>query len=240
MELISGLKYNIQGLLLGLRTPSLLVLGVLRFVIILALTFLLSGMILYWHDAILSMIWQKPDTGYLVWVWHTASWLLSLLLAAVSMVVSYLVAQLFFCIFIMDYMSRITERIILGREMNAPSVSMVSFFFYLVRQEIPRAVIPILITILIMVLGLFTPLSPVILVASSVTAGVFLAWDNTDLVPARQMLPFSRRMGFLRQTLMFHIGFGLLFLVPWLNILLLSFAPVGATLYHIDKTVKKP
>ena len=54
------------------------------------------------------------------------------------------------------------------------------------------------------------------------------------------MIPFTERMGFLRKTLLFHIGFGLLFLVPWLNILLLSFAPVGATLYHIDKTAKTP
>jgi CysZ protein len=68
-----------------------------------------------------------------------------------------------------------------------------------------------------------------------VAAGVFLAWDNTDLVPARRMMPFKERLKFLRQNLFFHIGFGLLFLVPWVNIIFLSFAPVGATLYYIDK-----
>jgi CysZ protein len=42
------------------------------------------------------------------------------------------------------------------------------------------------------------------------------------------------RFRFLLKTLPFHLGFGLLFLVPALNILLLSFAPVGATLYYLE------
>jgi CysZ protein len=36
-------------------------------------------------------------------------------------------------------------------------------------------------------------------------------------------------------ALAFHLGFGLPFLIPVLNIVLLSFAPVGATLYFIEK-----
>ena len=55
-----------------------------------------------------------------------------------------------------------------------------------------------------------------------------------DLVPARRLQPFSERFRFLLKTLPFHLGFGLLFLVPVLNILLLSFAPVGATLYYLE------
>jgi len=72
-------------------------------------------------------------------------------------------------------------------------------------------------------------------VISSVAASVFLAWDNTDLTPARRMIPFKARLSFLKQNLGFHIGFGLLFLIPGLNILFLSFAPVGATLYYLEK-----
>jgi len=83
--------------------------------------------------------------------------------------------------------------------------------------------------------GLLTPLGPIIMILSSVTATVFLAWDNTDLIPARHMYPFKTRIGFLKKSIMFHIGFGLLFLIPGLNIIFLSFAPVGATLYYIDK-----
>ncbi|MCP4022649.1 MAG: hypothetical protein GY729_12470, partial [Desulfobacteraceae bacterium] len=74
-----------------------------------------------------------------------------------------------------------------------------------------------------------------IILISSIAAAVFLAWDNTDLVPARRMIPFKQRIEFLKQHVLFHIGFGILFLVPFLNIVFLSFAPVGATLYYIDK-----
>ncbi|MFN2356172.1 MAG: EI24 domain-containing protein [Desulfotignum sp.] len=235
MDFFRGIKYNIQGVLFAFANPKLLWLGLLRFAIILVLALFFSGLVFFWHEAILAMIWEMPEKGMLLYVWHLASWVLSLLLAAVAVVAAYLVAQVFFCVYIMDYMSRLTEKIVLGTEVSYAQSSWLSFFVYLVCQEIPRAVIPLVITLAVMVMGLFTPLGPVILVLSSITAGVFLAWDNTDLVLARKMMPFGQRIAFLRQTLWFHVGFGLLFLIPWVNIVMLSFAPVGATLYHIQK-----
>jgi len=235
MNLYDGIKYNVKGLALALKTPKLLMLGILRFLIVLFFTLILSGLVLYWHDEILLMIWKVPETGWLVFVWKAVSWLLSISLAAIAMVLSYLIAQLFFCVFIMDYMSRITEKIILGKEVPMEQNSWIGFFIYLVKQEIPRAVIPVLISLIIMVIGLLTPISVIIIILSSITAAIFLAWDNTDLVPARRMEPFNIRIKFLRRNLMFHIGFGLLFLIPGLNIVFLSFAPVGATLYYLEK-----
>lgn len=235
MNLLYGIKYNIRGVMLALKTPKLLILGILRFFIVLGFTLVLSGLVLYWHDEILFLIWKMPESGWLIYVWKAVSWFLSFFLAAIAMVLSYLIAQLFFCVFIMDYMSRITEKIILGREMPLEQGSRIIFFIYLVKQEIPRAIIPVVISLIIMVLGLLTPISPVIIIISSIAAAVFLAWDNTDLVPARRMEPFSKRLAFLKKNLMFHIGFGLLFLIPGLNIIFLSFAPVGATLYYLEK-----
>lgn len=235
MDFFRGIQYNIQGLALSFRHPALLWLGFLRFAVISILALLFSGLIFVYHDVILSGIWTMPESYLLVYVWHLVSWVLSLVLAALAVVGAYLLAQVFFCVFIMDYMSRLTEKIVLGKEISYADTSLGAFFIYLIRQEIPRAVIPMVITIGIMVAGLFTPLGPVIFFLSAIAAGVFLAWDNTDLVPARQMIPFGKRLGFLQKNLWFHIGFGLLLIVPWLNILMLSFAPVGATLYHIDK-----
>ena len=235
MDLIEGIKYNIKGVLLALKTPKLLMLGVLRFVFVLLLAFLLSGLILYWHDEILAAIWKKPDSGWVIYLWHAVSYMLSIGLAAISMVLAYLISQLLFCVFIMDYMSRITESIILGKQIQTTQGPWFDFFLHLVKQEIPRAIIPVIITLFIMLIGLLTPLSPVIIFISSIAAAVFLAWDNTDLVPARRMYSFKARIGFLKKNLMFHVGFGLLFLVPGLNIVFLSFAPVGATLSFIER-----
>jgi CysZ protein len=86
-----------------------------------------------------------------------------------------------------------------------------------------------------MVLGWLTPLSPVTTIISALAAGVFLAWDNTDLIPARRLESFGGRFKFLVKNLGFHLGFGLWFLIPVLNIVFLSFAPVGATLYYIER-----
>ncbi len=235
MGLIAGLQYNIKGVALSLTTPSLLILGLIRFAVVLLLALLLSGMVLYWHNDIFSMIWQMPESRWLIWLWHIVSWILTLILMALSMLAAYLISQIFFCVFIMDYMSRITERMVLGQEAPGADTSIFGVFFYLILQEIPRAVVPVLISVALMIIGLFTPLSLVIIAISSVVAGIFLAWDNTDLVPARRMVPFKARFEFLKKNLFFHIGFGLLFLVPWVNIIFLSFAPVGATLYYIDK-----
>lgn len=235
MDFFSGIKYNIQGVFFALKHPGLLWLGLLRFVIVFILALVFSGMIFFWHDAVMSLIWEMPEKGVLVYIWHLLSWVLSLLLAGVAVVGAYLTAQLFFGVFIMDYMSRMTEKIVLGKEISYADTSLPAVFVYLVGQEIPRAVIPVIITLGVTVLGVFTPLGPVILVLSAVTAGVFLAWDNTDLVPARKMMPFKDRLRFLGHTVWFHMGFGVLFLIPWINIVLLSFAPVGATLYHIHK-----
>jgi CysZ protein len=105
---------------------------------------------------------------------------------------------------------------------------------FLVRQEIPRSVIPILLTLIVMAVGWLTPLGPFTAVLSAAIAAAFLAWDNTDLIPARQLLPFGRRFRFLVKTLPFHLGFGIWFLIPFANILFLSFAPVGATLYYLE------
>ena len=112
---------------------------------------------------------------------------------------------------------------------------MLRMFFYLVRQEIPRAVLPVILSLLPMILGWVTPLGPVLALVSAAIVVIFLAWDNTDLIPARRLVPFGKRFNSLLKNLPFHLGFGLPFLIPVLNILFLSFAPVGATLYFIDK-----
>ena len=234
MNLLYGVKYNIRGVILAFKTPKLLMLGILRFVIVIFFTFLLSGLVLYWHNEILALIWTMPETGLMLYLWKIISWFLSFFLAGISMMFSYLIAQLCFCVFIMDYMSRITEKIILGREQHCGQRSWFAIFIYLIKQEIPRAIIPVLISLVVMAVGLLTPLGPIIIIVSSIFAAIFLAWDNTDLVPARQMCPFKTRFDFLKENIAFHIGFGLLFLVPWLNIIFLSFAPVGATLYFFE------
>ncbi len=235
MNFIKGIVYNFKGLWMGIKTPRLLILGVLRFFIVIFITLALAGSILVWHRELLNMIWTMPESGWLIYVWTVLSWLLSIFLAMISSLVAYLIAQLFFCVFIMDLMSRITEKMVRGEQQGpVAKLSLMATLFHLIRQEIPRAMIPLFLMLIFMVVGLFTPLAPGVAVISTLAAGVFLAWDNTDLVPARRMEPFGVRFRYLKKNLLFHLGFGICFLIPWLNILFLSFAPVGATLFFLD------
>ena len=234
MGFFKGLKYNWRGLQMGLRTPKLLFMGLVRFAAVAVVTVVCAGLILAYHEQILAMLWAKPESAWVVWLWHLISWLVALLLVGIATLVSYLITQILFSVFIMDLMSRFTERRLTGKVEEPTSLPLFTQLVFLVKQETPRAIIPVLISLVILLVGWLTPLGPVVAAASSLAAVVFLAWDNTDLVPARRMLPFKDRFAYLMQHLGFHAGFGLWFLIPIINMLFLSFAPVGATLFHVD------
>jgi len=228
-----------KGLKMGVKTPRLLLLGMARFAAVMILTVFSTGLLLVYHEQILNAVWAKPESLWIVWLWHVGAWLLTLLLAGLAAILSYLLSQILFSVVIMDYMSLITERIVTGREQTPAETSLPRRFWFLIRQEIPRTVFPLLLILIILIVGGLTPLAPVLTLLSAGVSAVFLAWDNTDLIPARQMVPFNRRFVQLLKSLGFHMGFGILFLVPGLNILLLSFAPVGATLYQLDKAKRE-
>ena len=235
MNLVSGIKYNLRGLGMGFKTPKLLMLGLIRFFTVVLITIFAAGLILVYHQEILGFMWTKPENQWVTWVWYLLSWLLSAVLVGLSAVISFLVSQILFSVLIMDMMSRITERKVTGKIQESSKIPWWQQLLFLIKQEIPRATIPVLLSLLLIIIGWLTPLGPIITILSSGIAVIFLAWDNTDLTPARQQVPFKERFRSLRGSLLFHLGFGILFLIPVLNILFLSFAPVGATLYQIDR-----
>jgi CysZ protein len=224
---------------MGIRSPKLLILGLARFGIILVLTLALTSTIFYYHDHIMQLFWQLPDNRWLVWLWHILSWTVSILLAAIALFLAYIFSQLFFCLIIMDWMSRHTEKIVTGRVANPDKTSVMHQLWFLFKQEIPRTIVPLLFTLVIMLLGWLTPLGPFITIAASAIAAVFLAWDNTDLLPARRLVPFKQRFEILSRHFFFHLGFGLLFLIPFVNLILISFAPVGGTLFALNSKKTK-
>jgi CysZ protein len=234
MNFFSGIGYNFRGLWFGIKTPKLFFLGLIRLLTVILLTIFIAIIILHYHRDLLGLLWTRPESPWIIWIWYLLSFILAMLLVVLAAVFSYLLAQIIFFAIIIDLMSRITERKLTGSVEEPEHVPILSLFFYLVKQEIPRAVVPILLSIMLMVLGWILPLGSILILLSSLIAVIFLAWDNTDIVPARRMLEFRERFRFLLSAIPFHLGFGLPFLVPGLNILFLVFAPVGATMYCID------
>jgi len=239
LDLLRGITYNLRGLWIGLKTPKLLFLGLIRFAVIVIITIFSTSLILAYHHEILNMVWVRPESHWVIWLWYIISWLLSLFLVGVAGVLSYIISQILFSVIIMDQMSRIIELKMTGQIKEPKKTSLLRLFFYLIKQEIPRTFIPVLLSILITIFGLLTPLGPVVLLLTSAITIIFLTWDNTDLVPARRLIPFRNRFRFLLKSLPFHLGFGLLFLIPGVNLLLLSFAPIGATRYYLERCDEK-
>ncbi|MCF8052900.1 MAG: EI24 domain-containing protein [Desulfobacterales bacterium] len=235
MGFFKGLSYNLKGLRFGLNHPRLMLLGLIRFAVILSVTVLCAILVVVYYREIAGAIWAQPQIAWLSWLWHLFSWIVALMLFGGAALAGFLISQILFAVVIMDLMSRKTEQLISGSEQDPPSMPAIPYFFFLLRQEIPRAVLPVLFALVLMGLGLMTPFSPVTSVISPLAAVVFLAWDNTDLLPARRMESFSKRFRFLLRTLPLHLGFGLWFLIPLLNVLFLSFAPVGATMVHLER-----
>ena len=89
MEILRGIQFNIRGLMMGLRTPSLLMLGLLRFLVFLLIGVGAAVIFFAYHQDIMLMIWAKPASLWLVWLWYLASWLLSLVLIALTSVAGF-------------------------------------------------------------------------------------------------------------------------------------------------------
>ena len=130
MNLISGIAYNYKGLKLGLRTPVLLFWGLVRFLVIVILTVVSASLILKYHNEILSLLWGKPESNWIVWLWYVVTWFLTLLLMGLSAVISFLIAQILFSVMIMDTMSRITEQRVAGREKETKHMPWFKYFFF--------------------------------------------------------------------------------------------------------------
>lgn len=235
MGFLNGLLFNLRGLKLALTTGKLFFWGLVRFLLLALIMSVLTGLILAYHHDVMSLLWSKPQNPWLVWLWHAVSWLTSLFLIGLSAIVSFIISQIFFSALVMDHMARLTEAKVTGTVTEPQKLPFWRSFTSIIVQEIPRSVVPLVVSLLILVFGWITPLGPILTILSSALAIVFLSWDNTDLIPARNLVPFKQRFRFLMSTIPFHLGFGLPFLVPILNIVFLSFAPVGATLYYLEK-----
>jgi CysZ protein len=235
MGFLNGLFFNLRGLKLGLTTGKLLFWGLVRFALLVVIMSVLTGLILAYHQDLMSLLWSRPENRWLIWLWHLVSWIASLFLVGLSAIVSFVISQIFFSALVMDHMARLTEIRITGAVSAPAKPPLWKSLVSIIVQEIPRSVVPLIVSLVIMVFGWITPLGPILTALSSAVAIVFLSWDNTDLIPARNLIPFKKRFGFLMKTIPFHLGFGLPFLVPILNIVFLSFAPVGATLYYLEK-----
>ena len=56
ISFVNGVSYNLRGLMFAVKRPRLLLLGLIRFGVVILLTVLTAGVILYYHQDILNLI----------------------------------------------------------------------------------------------------------------------------------------------------------------------------------------
>jgi CysZ protein len=104
------------------------------------------------------------------------------------------------------------------------------------KQETPRAIIPLFLSTTLIVLGWLLPFGPIWVLFSSIFSCAFMAWDYTDLVPARRMMSFKERSRMFKKTFFTHVAFGLPLIIPILNVILFSIGPISGTILFLKMT----
>ncbi|MGD9107229.1 MAG: hypothetical protein PVJ87_10365, partial [Desulfobacterales bacterium] len=94
MKLFDGITYNIRGFWLGVKTPKLMMLGLIRLAAVVIITIIFASLTLIYHQEILNLIWTRPESRWLLWLWYLLSWVISLFLVVLSSVFSYLISQI--------------------------------------------------------------------------------------------------------------------------------------------------
>ena len=68
MGFFKGFAYNLKGLRFGLKNPALMLMGVVRFVVILLVTALCAVLVIAYYRDIAGVVWTLPESPWLVWL----------------------------------------------------------------------------------------------------------------------------------------------------------------------------
>lgn len=238
MHLLDGLICHWEALKLLKKRKTLIFWGGVRFIIILVLFVVFSLIAFAYNDPLLEYIWERPESIIMLVIWKITLILFTAVLLFIAAIFSYIISQILFGVLIADYMSYVTEYELTTKVSNGAPLFSFNYLFFLIRQEIPRGFLPLIISSGLMILGWLLPLGFAWVFISSLVSGALVAWDYTDLVPARMLMPFGERFSLFKKTFLGHVIFGLPFLVPFLNVIFFSIGPVAGTIFFL-KTMHK-
>lgn len=240
MQLIFALKCHLDALTLVKHKKILAFLAALRFLILIAFIVIFSWVALSYNDTFLNYIWEKPSKILLTLVWYIVLIFSTIILLFAGAILAYIISQILFGILIADYMSALAEQIITGKQSEEKISFSLTYLIYLIRQEIPRTLFPLILSTSFMVFGWLLPLNFIWVILSSFLSCALMAWDYTDLVPARRSMPFKERLHMFKSNFVGHIVFGLPFLIPFVNVIFLSLAPISGTVFFLKEIESGP
>jgi len=235
-----GLVFHLKGIRFGLGHFSFLSLSLLPFVLTLVLY--AGGLYLFSLsvDDLLRAVWDfDPQNSSRAFNWlHTLYWYsVTIVLYAVVLVVLFylfivlanIVASPFY-----DHLAGKYQRLRLAERglppVPGPQTSLLKILWEEIKKAVFMLAVP-LVFFFIPVVG--APLA-------FVTAAVFIAWDYIDFSLSRDHPLFRTRMKAVWRYKFYFLGFGIPLLVPFVNLLLIPFAILGATrIYHDELQAKE-
>ena len=230
-----GVGFHKKGVLFGFQNPSFLLLSMLPFVI----TLFLYGIGFYFFsenvETWLQRLWHLDPgrsagvMGWLYWAYiHVVKFLLYCLLLVVVfytfIVISNIVASPFY-----DFISTKYEKqtLVGGVESESYLTISASSVIRIVFEEVKKALFAAAVPIGLVFVPMIGP------VLSFFSASVLISWDFVDYSLARRSPFFSSRLKAIWRHKFFLFGYGCPLVIPFLGLLVLPFAILGATiLYH--------
>jgi CysZ protein len=230
-----GFLFHPKGIRFGLQHGSFLLLSLFPFF----LTLLLYGIAFYvftlYVDDLLRAIWDlDPDKSsvYLSWLHTSYYYVTTILLYLIVLVIMFYV----FIILVNIVASPIYDRVstkygrIRHLEMGLePATSPGLGIPKVIKEETKKALFMLALPLfLLFIPWIGGPLA-------FITAAVFIAWDYTDYSLSKDH-PFLKDRVRIVWRYKFHfLGFGFPLLIPFVNILMIPFAILGATKLYYDE-----
>lgn len=229
-----GLCFHRRGFELALRHRSFLFLSLVPFVVTLTLYLL----IFYWFslnaDELLNAIWGATTPK----VAQTVGWLHRMYMHVVKYLLYFVLLMIMtytFLIFtaivgspLYDFISSRYERLLGGPQVPSKRDGAAPGRMAVIKEEIKK-------TFIILFIPLFLFFIPLIgNLMSLLIAPVLIAWDYVDFSLSKDRTFLKDRLAVVWQHKFCLLGFGLPLLIPFLGILLMPFAILGATRLYFE------
>lgn len=219
-----GIRAFPTGLRWLLAHPRYLVLLLIPSLSALALLVGLWGRILDFSQWFVELaFWDKPQAWYALVLWWIGWALMSILPIALSVLAIYLLMKILASP-LMEWVSIAIEKDVTGLE--PPRLTLREQITVML-GELQKALVILVVPILLLLIPGFN-------VISLPAAAFLIGWDFFDYPLARRGWSFAERWRFVAGELWSVMGFGLWFVIPFLNILLAPFAIAGGTLLSVE------
>jgi CysZ protein len=230
-----GARHHLKGIKFGLKHPSFLALAALPFIATLLL-YVIGFYLMHTRvDSMLEQVWQiDPEKssrliGWLYWTYtHIVKFFVYIVVLAVMFYTFIVFANVLASPFY-DHISEKYQRMFHSNQDRLQVSSGNRGIVSIMKEEAKKAVFMLLIPLFL----IFIPVIGSILCL--VVAAVFIAWDYVDFSLSRDHPLLRDRMRTLWRHKFLLMGFGFPLLVPFLGILVLPFAILGATKLYYDR-----